>query len=158
MMNRKKFTLDTLQEFWASRPKGAELQHKTSRYGWNSATACSPRVGSLVDNWRWEPQLKTVDLSPLIGSDVLFEFGIVIGKKTYESLGFLKDIVQGEFIDHNGSCWEQCKPVMERWMAVNDSLVLPAGLDHRCEITIAPDIKMATIYGLKDGYHWPWEE
>ena len=148
------FTLDTLQEFWASRPEGARLQFRTypNKDDWDLVINCTPRNLSEVDKWRWEPQSKPVDLSSLAGSDVLFEFGHGIKR-----LGFLKEVAPDGFVDQDDNLWKQCKPVMNKWMAVGIGLSIPEGLGHE-ETYFDRDIKLVKFNGLKEGYHWPWED
>ena len=149
------FTLDTLQEFWASRPEGARLQFRTypNKDNWNTVTNAAPELASNPDNWRWEPQSIPVDLSSLVGSDVLFEFGHGIKR-----FGFLKAVINGTgFVDQDDNLWKQCKPVMNKWMAVGIGLSIPEGLGHE-ETYFDRDIKLVKFNGLKEGYHWPWED
>lgn len=149
------FTLDTLQEFWAKRPKGAKLQVKNEVTGqWLFVLNISPDQLSTPDEWRWEPQSKTVDLSSLAGSNVLCEFGHGIRR-----FGFLKEVINAAgFIDQDHSPWPQCKPVMNKWMAVSESVVIPDGLDYEWEVTGADHIKIVKFVGLKEGYHWYGED
>ena len=152
----EKFTLDTLQAFWASRPKGARLQYKSyfAKADWRFVTDDGPGLNSFVNDWRWEPQSIPVDLSSLAGSNVLCEFGHGIRR-----FGFLKEVINDTgFIDQDHSLWPQCRPVMDKWMAVSEYLVIPDGLDYEWEVTGADHIKLVKYYGLKVGYHWPWED
>ena len=150
----EKFTLDTLQAFWANRPKGARLQNRRySRGDWVLIGNGGPRLDSCVDDWRWEPQSIPVDLSSLVVSDVLFEFGHGIKR-----FGFLKAVIKGTgFVDQDDNLWKQCRPVMNKWMAVGIGLSIPEGLGHE-ETYFDRDIKLVKLKGLKEGYHWPWED
>lgn len=145
------FTLDTLQEFWAKRPKGAKFQYLCS--GDWELRAEPPRTGDEISAWRWEPQSKPVDLSPLVGSDVLCEFSDG-GDGT--RLGYLA-CIEGEYFDRkDGASYYRCNPVMNKWMAVSEDTKIPDGLEYRYEVTGADHILIVKFTGLKKGYHRPW--
>ena len=149
------FTLDALQEFWAKRPKGAGAEFYVCGGHWNLA-AGGPQVGGVINSWRWEPQSKPIDLSPLVGSDVLCEFGH--GVKRF---GFLKEVsAHGEFIDEAYNLWAQCRPVMNKWMAVDKDMFIPEGLDSTVVYVggWVSEIKLVKFTGRKEGYLWPWED
>ena len=152
------FTLDTLQEFWAKRPKGAGLQSKMlSGDGWVAARR-GPNLTSDKENWRWEPQSKPIDLYPLIGSDVLCEASSGDG---FTGLGFLNRIASdGMFMFRDGSEWPRCRPVMNKWMALDKDVFIPEGLDSTGVYVggWVSEIKLVKFTGLKEGYHWPWED
>lgn len=150
------FTLDTLQEFWAKRPKGAKLQYLCS--GDWELRAEPPRTGDEISAWRWEPQSKPIDLSPLVGSDVLCEASRGVG---FTGLGFLNRIASdGMFMFRDGSEWPRCRPVMNKWMALDKDMFIPEGLDSTGVYVDGwvSEIKLVKFTGLKEGYHWPWDD
>jgi hypothetical protein len=151
------FTLDTLQEFWAKRPKGAKLQYAPARNNWIT-TKGDPSIGDCSEIWRWEPQSKPIDLYPLIGSDVLCEASRGVG---FTVLGFLNRIASdGMFMFRDGSEWPRCRPVMNKWMAVDKDMFRPEGLDSTVVYVggRVSEIKLVKFTGLKEGYHWPWDD
>lgn len=136
------FTLDTLQEFWAKRPNGAKLQMRVDgrRSNWSLGGNCNPSLLSRIDNWRWEPQSKPVDLSPLVGSDVICfdedgEYALLFADIRHSLL-------------------------VGKWMAVDKDLYIPDGIDFSVfELNGTPKgFKLLMFNGLKEGYHWPWED
>ena len=148
------FTLDTLQEFWAKRPKGAKLQAYNG-INWVNAAGC-PNLRGWDNLWRWQPQSKPIDLSPLVGSDVLCEASSGDG---FTGLGFQNRIASdGMFMFRDGSEWPRCRPVMNKWMAVSEDTKIPDGLEYQYEVTGADHIQIVKFTGLKEGYHWPWDD
>ena len=158
-----------LAEFYAkapteTRPRLQFHVHKDSSWEDCPVGDC-PDTSHHIEDWRWKPTKKPVDMSVLINSDIdcVFgdrEIGYLSKERRYQDCT--------DFHSAKGDIWIECKPRMNHWFMTENLTRCPhrlvselweAGFTVTKErFTSKPgrDHVIFCITGLKAGYDWPW--
>jgi hypothetical protein len=138
----KQAKCEWLVEFYIKAAEGGVIQFGSSSAGWRDCNNTGPSIGSFnLDSWRIKPEVKVIDLSPMLELGLDCEFWAV-SLPTKKGRGKLKRIRASleaiVFYDENDWCWSGCRPRMSTeenpyihfWKG-GDKCPVPEGFDVR---------------------------
>jgi hypothetical protein len=135
----KQAKYEWLAEFYCQAAEGGVVQESyellNGNWSWDNSGS-GPAPDSDLDDWRIKPELKVIDLSPLIGSGILCEFWT--NQDSRKRVDFLEsiDVVVGrKFFRREGAGeYLNCTPMMNHpnyWRGESDKCPVPEGFEVR---------------------------